>query len=69
MNVDDLSAERSFLEYVYGCPREPNWITEILCGIESSEEPDIQEMKQVSKQNQLIIDKTFDKSDKSLKKY
>ena len=43
-----MSAERSFLEFVYGQPQEPDWITGILCGIEVSEEPDIQEIKQVS---------------------
>ena len=48
MDIDSVSAERSFLEFVYGQPQEPDWITGILCGIEVSEEPDIQEIKQVS---------------------
>ena len=48
MDIDSMSAERSFLEFVYGQPREPDWITGILHGIEGCEEPDIQEIKQVS---------------------
>ena len=43
-----MSAERSFLEFVYGQPQEPDWITGIFYGIEGSEEPDIEEIKQVS---------------------
>ena len=43
-----MSAERSFLEFVYGQPQESDWITGILYGVEGSEEPDIQEIKQVS---------------------
>ena len=48
MDIDTVSAERSFLEFVYEQPREPDWITGILNGIEGCEEPDIQEIKQVS---------------------
>ena len=48
MNINSVSAERSFLEFVYGQPQEPDWITGILYGIEGSEEPDIHEIKQVS---------------------
>ena len=48
MDIDTVSAQRSFLEFVYEQPREPDWITRILHGIEGCEEPDIQEIKQVS---------------------
>lgn len=48
MDIDTVSAERSFLESVYEQSREPDWITRILYGIEGCEEPDIQEIKQVS---------------------
>ena len=48
MDIDSVSAERSFLEFVYEQPREPDWITGILHGIEGCEEPDLQEIKQVS---------------------
>ena len=48
MDIDSVSADRSFLEFVYGRRREPDWITGILHGIEGCEEPDIQELKQVS---------------------
>ena len=51
MGIDSVSAERSFLEFLYGQPREQDWITEILYGIEGSEQPDIQEIKQVSIDN------------------
>ena len=43
-----MSGERSFLEFAYGRPQEADWITGILYEIERSEEPDIQEIKQVS---------------------
>ena len=43
-----MSTERSFLEFVYGQPREPDWTAGILYGIEGCEEPDIHEIKQVS---------------------
>ena len=49
--MDSVSEERSFLEFVYGRPQEPDWITGILYEIERSEEPDIQEIKQVSIDN------------------
>lgn len=48
MDIDSVLAERLFLEFVYGQPKEPDWITGILHGIEGCEEPDIQEIKQVS---------------------
>ena len=48
MDIDSVSAERSFLELVYGQQREPDWITGILHGIEGCEEPDIQKIKHVS---------------------
>ena len=48
MDIDNVSAERSFLEFVYGQPQEPDWITGIFYGIEGNEEPDIEEIKQVS---------------------
>ena len=51
MDVDSVSEERSFLEFVYGRPQEPDWITWILYEIERTEEPDIQEIKQVSIDN------------------
>ena len=51
MHIDSVSAERSFLEFLYGQPQEPDWITGILYGIEGSKEPDIQEIKQVSIDN------------------
>ena len=40
MDVDSVSEERSFLEFVYGWPQEPDWITWILYEIERTEEPD-----------------------------
>ena len=46
-----MSAERSFLEFLDEQPRESDWISGILYGIEGSEEPDIQEIKQVSIDN------------------
>ena len=48
MDIDSVSGERSFLEFVYGRPQEPDWITGILYEVERSEEPDIQEIRQVS---------------------
>ena len=51
MDTDSVSAERSFLEFLYEQPQEPDWITRILYGIEDSKEPDIQEIKQVSTDN------------------
>ena len=51
MDVDSVSGERSFLEYVYGQPQEPEGITGILYRIEGTEEPDIKEIKQVSIDN------------------
>ena len=44
MDIDSVSAERSFLEQ----QREPDWITGILHGIEGCEERDIQKIKHVS---------------------
>ena len=51
MDIDSVSGERSCLEFVYGRPQEPDWITGILYEIERSEEPDIQEIRQVSIDN------------------
>ena len=48
MDIDSVSTERSFLEFLCGQPREPDWTTGILYGIEGWEEQDIHEIKQVS---------------------
>lgn len=52
MDVENpLDEERRFLEYVYGYPGEPDWVTALIHGTECSEQPDSVEMKQASKLN------------------
>ena len=49
MDMDKTTAEREFLQYLHGYPGEPEWLTALLYGKKSHQEPDMAEMEQVRK--------------------
>ena len=49
MDIEKTTAEREFLQYLYGYPGEPEWLTALLYGKKSHLEPDMAEMEQVRK--------------------